>query len=179
MLQQLGGFWRWLQEQPPALRVVLLATPVVVAALVVGSYMLFDASGSVVIDRSLIWAVTALLVVLFVLIGFSALTVFRRKPATGREGLVGAVGTVRQTLDPDGMVFVSGELWQATAVNDETIPGTPIEPSVPVTVTGMDGLRLFVRRATAGEAAAAGVAVIGDTRPTPAQNIVSVASDAS
>jgi hypothetical protein len=37
---------------------------------------------------------------------------------------------------------------------------------VPVTVTGMDGLRLFVRRATATEAEAAGVAVIGDSRPT-------------
>ena len=35
MLQQLGGLWRWLQEQSPALRVVLFAAPVVVVALLV------------------------------------------------------------------------------------------------------------------------------------------------
>lgn len=47
MLQQLGGFWRWLQEQPPALRVVLLATPVVVAALVVlGGLMVWSVARS-------------------------------------------------------------------------------------------------------------------------------------
>ena len=40
---------------------------------------------------------------------------------------------------------------------------------MPVTVTGMDGLRLFVRRATAAEAEAAGVAVIGDSRPATTQ----------
>ena len=38
-----------------------------------------------------------------------------------------------------------------------------------MTVTGMDGFRLFVRRATAAEAEAAGVAVIGDSRPTTSQ----------
>ena len=34
-----------------------------------------------------------------------------------------------------------------------------------MTVTGMDGLGLLVRRATATEVEAAGVAVIGDSRP--------------
>lgn len=135
------------------------------AALVAGSYLLFDDAGSVSISRPLIWAVTAFLVVLFALIGVAAVSVFRRTPATGREGLVGAVGTVRQTLNPDGMVFVFGELWQATAPGDRITSMPPIEANVPVTVTGMDGLRVFVRRATAAETEAAGVAVIGDAQP--------------
>lgn len=135
-------------------------------ALVAGSYLLFDDAGSVAISRPLIWAVTVGLVALFAAIGFAALTVFRREPATGREGLIGAVGTVRQPLDPDGMVFVSGELWQATAASDRLTSMPPIEANVPVTVTGVDGLRIFVRRATPGEADAAGVAVIGDLRPS-------------
>lgn len=43
MLQQLGGLWRWLQEQSPALRVVIFATPVVVVALLVlGSLMVWS-----------------------------------------------------------------------------------------------------------------------------------------
>jgi hypothetical protein len=73
---------------------------------------------------------------------------------------------VRQLLDPDGVVFVSGELWQATAPGGSEAATPPIAERVPVTVTGMDGLRLLVRRATAAEAEAAGVAVIGDSRPT-------------
>jgi membrane-bound serine protease (ClpP class) len=139
------------------------------AVLVAGSYVLFDESQGVFVNRSLIWAIAAGLVGVFVVIGGFALSVWRRKPATGREGLVGAVGTVRRALNPDGIVFVSGELWQATAAGDSAEAIPPIAERVPVTVTGMDGLRLFVRRATAAEAEAAGVAVIGDLRPATTQ----------
>src|SRR5215218_6555720 len=135
------------------------------AVLVAGSYVLFDQSQGVFVNRALIWAIAAGLVGIFVVIGGFALSVWRRKPATGREGLVGAVGTVRRPLAPDGVVFVSGELWQATAPGDSVAAVPPIAERVPGTVTGMDGLRLFVRGATAAEADAAGVAVIGDSRP--------------
>lgn len=139
------------------------------ALLVVGSYLLFDESQGPAVSRPLIWAVAVALVALFAVIGGFALTVLRRKPATGREGLIGVVGTVRQPLDPDGIVFVSGELWQATAPGDSAAAQPPIEPRTAVTVTGMDGLRIFVRRATAQEADDAGVAVIGDVRPSSAR----------
>jgi membrane-bound serine protease (ClpP class) len=139
------------------------------ALLVAGSYVLFDEAQGVFVNRPLIWAFAVGLVGMFVVIGGFALSVWRRKPATGREGLVGAVGTVRKALDPDGVVFVSGELWQATAPEDTIAAGTPIPERVPVTVTGMDGLRLLVRRATAAEVDAAGVAVIGDVRPATNQ----------
>ena len=149
------------------------------ALLVAGSYMLFDEAQGVFVSRPLIWAFAVALVVMFVVIGGFALSVWRRKPATGREGLVGAVGTVRKALDPDGVVFVSGELWQATAPGDSTDAGTPIPERVPVTVTGMDGLRLLVRRATAAEVDAAGVAVIGDLRPTTNQDLELSLADTS
>jgi membrane-bound serine protease (ClpP class) len=139
------------------------------ALLVAGSYVLFDEAQGVFVNRALIWAIAVSLVGIFVVIGGFALSVWRRKPATGREGLVGAVGTVRRPLNPDGVVFVSGELWQATAPGDSDAAAPPIPERVPVTVTGMDGLRLFVRRATAAEVEAAGVAVIGDTRPATRQ----------
>ena len=136
------------------------------ALLVAGSYVLFDEARGAAVSRPLIWTIAAALVGLFFVIGGFALSVWRRKPATGREGMVGAVGTVRQPLAPDGIVFVSGELWQATAAGGEDA-APPIETRVPVTVTGIDGLRLLVRRATVSEAAAAGVAIVGDVRPDP------------
>ena len=37
----------------------------------------------------------------------------RTKPQTGYEELIGDSGVVRQTLDPDGYVFIHGELWKA------------------------------------------------------------------
>jgi membrane-bound serine protease (ClpP class) len=39
----------------------------------------------------------------------------RSKPFGGMRGLVGEVGVVRKSLDPDGKVFVHGELWNAVA----------------------------------------------------------------
>lgn len=140
------------------------------ALMVAGSYVLFDESQGVAIYRPLIWAVAILLGLMFAAIGGFALAVLRRKPTTGREGLVGMVGTVRKTLDPDGMIYIDGALWQATATPGSAEPTAHIPERVPVTVTGIDGLRLFVRRATAEEAAGAGVVVIGDQRtaiPSP------------
>jgi membrane-bound serine protease (ClpP class) len=149
------------------------------ALLVAGSYVLFDEAQGVFVNRVLIWAIAASLVGIFVVIGGFALSVWRRKPATGREGLVGVVGTVRRPLDPDGVVFVSGELWQATAPGDSDAAAPPIAERVPVTVTGMDGLRLLVRRATAAEMDAAGVAVIGDSRPLTTQEAGLTLADSS
>jgi membrane-bound serine protease (ClpP class) len=149
------------------------------ALLVAGSYVLFDEAQGVFVNRTLIWAIAAGLVGIFIVIGGFALSVWRRKPATGREGLVGAVGTVRRPLEPDGVVFVSGELWQATAPGDNDAAAPPIPERVPVTVTGMDGLRLLVRRATAAEMDAAGVAVIGDSRPATTQEAGLTLADSS
>jgi membrane-bound serine protease (ClpP class) len=64
----------------------------------------------------------------------------RRRPATGIESVVGHVGIVRQALNPEGIVFVDGELWKAT-VDGEAIPA-----GQSVVVTGFQGLRLRVQR---------------------------------
>ena len=135
------------------------------ALLIVGSYVLFDPAQGVFVNRALIWTLAIAMAALFAAIGGFALSVLRRKPATGREGIIGAVGTVRKALDPDGMVFVTGELWMATAPGGSPEAESPIPEREAVTVTGIDGLRIIVRRATAEEVARAGVAVSGDRRP--------------
>jgi membrane-bound serine protease (ClpP class) len=70
--------------------------------------------------------------------GFRAL---RRKPLTGREGLVGERGVALTELGPhEGRIFVHGEYWVAEA--DERI-----EKGAPVVVDRVDGMRLRVRKA--------------------------------
>jgi membrane-bound serine protease (ClpP class) len=65
----------------------------------------------------------------------------RRPPVTGPEGMIGAVGRVREALAPAGLVFVDGALWQARARS-----GAPIPPGESVTVVGIDGLQLLVQK---------------------------------
>lgn len=43
-----------------------------------------------------------------------------RKVMTGKEGLIGEIGTAKTDLNPEGKVFVHGELWHAEA--EENIP---------------------------------------------------------
>jgi len=79
---------------------------------------------------------TAALFSLFV-VGMG-LRAMRRRPATGREGMVGQIGTVKQALAPHGTVWIGGELWDAES--DE-----PIESGGQVEVTRVEGLKLFVK----------------------------------
>lgn len=68
------------------------------------------------------------------------------RPRTGREALVGHVGTVRAGAGSGVQVFVNGSLWRA-----EPGPLCAEEPKLcdgeRVVVEGMDGLTLKVRRA--------------------------------
>lgn len=64
----------------------------------------------------------------------------RRRVQTGREGMIGSTGVARRDLNPEGTVFVNGELWDADSI-DGAIPA-----GAPVLVTRVHGLHLSVRR---------------------------------
>src|SRR3989441_4827045 len=64
----------------------------------------------------------------------------RRQPAfVGGDSIVGAVGEAREELAPEGLVFVSGALWKATA-------DSPIPAGSAVRVVGRQGLERQVAR---------------------------------
>jgi membrane-bound serine protease (ClpP class) len=72
--------------------------------------------------------------------GRKALAAHRDEPVrTGSEELVGAVGEVREPLDPVGQVFLSGALWRARAGGEDRI-----ELGNRVRVKSVDGLTLEV-----------------------------------
>jgi len=62
----------------------------------------------------------------------------RRQPAfVGADSMVGALGEARQPISPEGLVFVKGALWTATA-------DRPIPAGETVRVVGRQGLHLQV-----------------------------------
>ncbi|MDT8304462.1 MAG: NfeD family protein [Anaerolineae bacterium] len=117
--------------------------------LLMGLLVLFNSPGSPEFAR--IGVGSAVIVslgstTLFILVAVAAIRAMRRQPLTGKEGLVGEIGTVRKTLVPApsgdlafvGTVLVHGELWRARSV--EAIP-----TGAAIVVTGMDGFTLEVQ----------------------------------
>jgi membrane-bound serine protease (ClpP class) len=68
-----------------------------------------------------------------------AIRVRSRPPSTGQEALIGQLAEVRQSLAPEGFVYVNGALWSAW-----TDQG-PLQAGQLVEVVAVDGLRLYVR----------------------------------
>jgi membrane-bound serine protease (ClpP class) len=109
-------------------------------AFVIGSLMLFDPAGEnyqVSLRVALIVAAT-----MAALVGLAALKIVqvRRAPVvTGESELIGQIGVVRQALDPEGFVFVHGELWRARTEGESVPSGETVR------VEGLDeGLTLKV-----------------------------------
>jgi membrane-bound serine protease (ClpP class) len=69
-----------------------------------------------------------------------AIAAHRDEPVrTGSEELIGAVGEVREPLDPEGQIFIYGALWKARATGAEEIgPGNRVR------VRSVNGLTLEV-----------------------------------
>jgi len=87
-----------------------------VISLALGSIMLFD-SPLPFLRASLTVIIPTVLVAAGFFIFAVTMTVkaHRAKPATGKEGLLGEVGKATTRIDPEGKVFVHGELWNAYA----------------------------------------------------------------
>jgi membrane-bound serine protease (ClpP class) len=97
------------------------------ACFVVGALMLFDPAGPGY--QVSLWVALAIAGSIFACIVFAVTKIFqaRRRPvATGKDELVGQIGVVRQALDPNGLVFVHGELWQAHTDGEVLKPGTSV-----------------------------------------------------
>ena len=118
-----------------------------IVSLLLGSLMLFESSSP---ELRVAWSVlvpTIVLVSGFV-VGVAAL-VFRahvNKPRTGTRGLMNETGVVKKDLEPDGKVFIHGELWNARS-------SEPLPAGTKVRIVGVDSLVLEVEplEAAAGD----------------------------
>lgn len=114
-----------------------------IASLVMGSIILFGGGPALFQLHINWWVVAAVVIVVTAVFAFVIGAVIRsqrRRPATGKEGLVGKVALARSVLDPTGMVYVEGELW--TASSEAGI----IEAGEEVVVTKVEGLKLRVTK---------------------------------
>jgi len=98
-----------------------------IIALTLGSLMLFDSPVPFLrVSFNVIIPVVAITSAFLILAIYLTIKAHRRKPTTGREGLLGETGIVKSKIDPQGKVFIHGEYWDA--VSDEMIPeGTRVK----------------------------------------------------
>ncbi len=129
-----------------------------IALMILGALLLVDAP----IPEMRVRLVTALAVS----VPIGLITVFlvglvikarRSKVVTGQQGLIGEIGVAQSALQPEGKVFVHGELWDAVA-------SANVAPGARVLVKRVDGLRLEVEPAREDSRGAGALA-----RQTPTQ----------
>jgi membrane-bound serine protease (ClpP class) len=112
-----------------------------VVCMVFGALLLVDGP----IPEMRVNLITALVVsvpigVIAVFLMTLVLRAHRNRVTTGTEAMVGEIGVARTPLDPNGKVFVHGELWNATA-------SAPISEGSRVRVERVEGLRVLVSEA--------------------------------
>ena len=109
-----------------------------IVSLTLGSLMLFK-TGSPEFRLSLQVLLPTMVTVsgFFVVVAGMVFRAQMTRPRTGVRGLLDEVGVVKAVIDPEGKVFVHGELWKAVA-------GRPIGVGAKVRVIGMDNLVLKV-----------------------------------
>jgi membrane-bound serine protease (ClpP class) len=108
-------------------------------AIIVGSVVLTDTVPGVSVGIGLITTGAITFALIFLVLGRLALASHRLPPVTGKEGLIGTRGEVRDAISPTtpGCVRIRGELWRAAS-------SRPIEPGQAVRVLDVRGLTLDV-----------------------------------
>lgn len=110
-----------------------------VVAMVFGSLLLFPSSEPYLrVSWGVIGVTVATSVGFCIVVVTKAIAAHRRRPTTGREGMIGEQGTADSAIDPQGKVLLRGEYWSAWS--DE-----PIAAGTAVEVVAVEGLRVKVK----------------------------------
>ena len=113
-----------------------------IISLLIGSMMLIRTGYGDVgrLSWTVIISATVVTSLFFLFVIGMGLRAQRLKPFTGAEAMIGETGFSKEELNPLGMVFVHGELWQAESVAGAINKGDKIR------VTGMKNFKLFVEK---------------------------------
>ena len=111
-----------------------------VAALVMGSLILFSHTPGIEVNRGLIAGVTVGITAFAIFVVGAIIRGQRRRKATGAEGMIGKTAIVKTPLDPTGTVLAQGELWTAASEGGRVAPGEE------VIITKVEELKLWVAK---------------------------------
>lgn len=113
-----------------------------IISLLLGSMMLIRRGAGAIgqLSWTVIISSTIVTTLFFLFIISMGLKAQRLKPVTGSESMIGETGEAKDEINPLGMVFLHGELWQA-----ESLSG-PIQMGEKIKVKSMKGFKLFVER---------------------------------
>jgi len=113
-----------------------------ITSLTLGSFMLTkDMAPFLRISSGVILTIVVATGIFFIFAVTKGIKIQWKKPISGKESLVGMIGTARTHLNPGGQIFINGELWQATVFD-----GTHIKKGEKVIVISLEGLRLVVKK---------------------------------
>ena len=116
-----------------------------VIAMILGSLMLIGSSEPYLrISWQVIVLVSLATAAFFLFALGMALKTRLRKPTTGKKGLIGEIGVAETKLNPDGKVFLHGELWNAGCTE-------VVKQGEKVKVVAVDHLLLKVEKLTEQE----------------------------
>jgi membrane-bound serine protease (ClpP class) len=122
-----------------------------VAALIVSGLLLYDTNSSVFEISPVVVVVVGVLLGGSLAVAVERAVRARRRPKrTGWEEMIGAIGEIREPLDPVGQVFVEGALWRARLAAPHG-DGRPLERGSRVRVESVEGLTLTVTPVAASE----------------------------
>jgi len=112
-----------------------------VISLLLGSIMLIDSPAEFlkISFIKVILPVVSVSAAFFLFALIMVVRAHRRRPTTGREGLVGGRGVATTDLKPEGVVEIRGELWNAVA--DEAI-----KAGEKIQVEAIDGMQVTVKK---------------------------------
>ncbi len=117
----------------------------------IGGIVLLTLGGLLLVDGPIPEMRVSIWTALGVSIPLGAITVFLmsialrarlNKVVTGEQGMIGAIGEARTDIDPEGKVFVLGELWNAHA-------RSRVGMGDPIVVRKIEGLELEVEKEVA------------------------------
>lgn len=109
-----------------------------VISIFLGSTMLIDSDDPALqISRAILYPTLGMTVILSLGIVVLATRTRSLKKLGGMEGMIGETGLVKETLNPNGIVLVHGELWDAEAT-------TQIDEGETVRVDLVEGLKIKV-----------------------------------
>jgi membrane-bound serine protease (ClpP class) len=114
-----------------------------IVSLLIGSMMLIRTTSGLElakISRTVIFSATFVTTLFFLFVVGVGLKAQRRKVVTGREGLGGSTGIAMETLNPNGIVMLEGEIWNAESLTGE------IKKGESVSVVEMKDLKVYVEK---------------------------------